>query len=555
VITVDHTPTEADVLICGGGIAGLMAAIRAADAGAKVVVAEKAHTRRSGSGASGNDHFLCYLPEIQGKDLQPLLRLAQDSILGKFNDLSLLIRLFQESFARVKDWENWGIPMRPHGDWEFTGHAFPGKPRLWLKFEGADQKITLTREALKRKVQIQNRLIITDVITGDGGVIGAIGLSLQEEQPILRIFRAKAVILTTGSANRLYPPVTPGMMFNTVYCPSCTGSGRAVALRAGATLVNMEIPNRHAGPKYFARAGKASWIGIFTDASGKAVGPFVEKPTKDSGDITADIWNSVFIDMIRSGRGPVYMDCTGTSAEDLEYMMWGLRHEGAMAMLNHMKAEGIDVRRDRVEFTRYEPFLTGRGIEINEQGETTIEGLFAAGDEVGNLRAALSGAAVFGWIAGERAASRAKGISSFPTAKESPLVEERVDFFSEILERKEGAGWQEVNLALQQIMNDYAGEVRSETLLNVGVKYLRELREKARQTVRASNAHTLMRVLETLDLIDCGEAVFLSALERKESRPPHIRSDCPFTNPLLQDRFVTISREKGDWQVRWRDRR
>jgi succinate dehydrogenase/fumarate reductase flavoprotein subunit len=64
-----------------------------------------------------------------------------------------------------------------------------------------------------------------------------------------------------------------------------------------------------------------------------------------------------------------------------------------------------------------------------------------------------------------------------------------------------------------------------------------------------------MRVLEIFDLMDCGEAIFLAALERKESRPPHIRSDYPFTNPLLQDRFVTISQKKGDWQVQWRDRR
>jgi succinate dehydrogenase/fumarate reductase flavoprotein subunit len=545
---------EADVLICGGGIAGLMAAIRAAEAGARVVVAEKANTRRSGSGASGNDHFLCHIPAIQGEDLQPLLRLGQDSILGKFNDLSLLVRLFRESFSRVQDWERWGIPMRPHGDWEFTGHAFPGKPRLWLKFEGADQKLVLTREALKRKVQIQNHLIITDVITGEGGVIGAMGLSLIEEQPILRVFRAKTVILATGSANRLYPPVTPGMMFNTVYCPSCAGGGRAMTLRAGGRLINMEIPNRHAGPKYFARAGKASWIGVFTDASGKPVGPFLEKPTRELGDITADIWNSVYSDMIRSGRGPVYIDCTRTSEEDLEYMMWGLKHEGATAMLDHLKAEGIDVRRNRVEFTRYEPFLTGRGIDINEQAKTSVERMFAAGDEVGNLRGALAGAAVFGWIAGEQAASQAGQIRKLPAAEESPLVKEKEVFFSEILGRKEGASWQEVNLALQQIMNDYVGEIRSEPQLKAGLKYLRDLREKAHRSVKAVNAHTLIRTLETLDLMECGEAVFLSALERKETRPPHIRRDYPFSNPLLQDRFVTIRREKGDWQIGWRDR-
>jgi succinate dehydrogenase/fumarate reductase flavoprotein subunit len=317
----------------------------------------------------------------------------------------------------------------------------------------------------------------------------------------------------------------------------------------------MEIPNRHAGPKYFARAGKASWIGVFTDASGKAVGPFLEKPTKELGDITADIWNTVYSDMIRSGRGPVYMDCTRTPEEDLDYMMWGLRHEGATAMLNYLKAEGIDVRRHRVEFTRYEPFLTGRGIDINEQAETSVAGLFAAGDEVGNLRGALAGAAVFGWIAGEQAASRARRVGTLPAAEEDSLVEERRNFFSEILGREEGASWQEANLALQQIMNDYVGEVRSEPQLRAGLKYLRDLRKTALQTLRAVNAHTLMRALETLDLMECGEAVFLSALERKESRPPHVRSDCPFTNPLLQDRFVTIRREKGDWQIGWRDRR
>jgi len=71
----------------------------------------------------------------------------------------------------------------------------------------------------------------------------------------------------------------------------------------------------------------------------------------------------------------------------------------------------------------------------------------------------------------------------------------------------------------------------------------------------AENSHTLMRGLETMDLIECGETIFLTALERKETRGLHIRSDFPFTNPLLQDRFLTIRQEKGKVQLDWRDRK
>ncbi len=84
--------------------------------------------------------------------------------------------------------------------------------------------------------------------------------------------------------------------------------------------------------------------------------------------------------------------------------------------------------------------------------------------------------------------------------------------------------------------------------------YLRDLRKKVLTTLKADNSHTLMRSLETLDLIECGETIFLTALERKETRGLHIRSDFPFTNPLLQDKFLTLRQEKGKVIIEWRDR-
>ena len=317
-----------------------MAAINAAQQGADVIVAEKANTKRSGSGATGNDHFLCYIPEVHGDDMAPILKEVKNSLIGGYHDSYLTDKFLRQTFDRVKDWNSWGINMQPHGFWEFTGHAFPERPRVWLKYEGSSQKGILTKKAKEAGARIINHMPITDVITQDGQVIGAIGLNIKQAKPTMTLFAAKSVVLATGTANRLYPSVSPGLMFNMAFCPSCTGAAQAVAYRAGAKLVNMEFPNRHAGPKFLSRAGKATWIGLITDPKGNTVGPFIKKPTKELGDITADVWNTVFTDMLNSGKGPAYMDCSQTPDEDVEYMMWGLEHEGNTAMLNYMSQEG-----------------------------------------------------------------------------------------------------------------------------------------------------------------------------------------------------------------------
>jgi len=157
-IDIDREPVEIDVLVAGGGIAGLMAAINAADRGASVLVAEKANTKRSGCGATGCDHFSCYIPEVHGDDIDPIVIEHERSLQGGYADRSLTLTFLEHSFGRVKEWDDWGISMRPTGQWEFTGHAFPGRPRIFLKYAGHNQKEVLTRQAKKRGVQIQNHL-------------------------------------------------------------------------------------------------------------------------------------------------------------------------------------------------------------------------------------------------------------------------------------------------------------------------------------------------------------------------------------------------------------
>lgn len=86
------------------------------------------------------------------------------------------------------------------------------------------------------------------------------------------------------------------------------------SFRAGAKLVNLELATRHAGPRYFERAGKSTWIGVYKYPDGRTLGPFVSKPTKELGDITSDIWNASFTEVVKNGSGPAYLDWLGNLA-------------------------------------------------------------------------------------------------------------------------------------------------------------------------------------------------------------------------------------------------
>ena len=548
VVAMKQRIVETDVLCIGGGIAGLMAAKRAAELGAKVVVAEKGNTLFSGSGATGNDHFQCYIPEAHGPDLEPIVDEFQIGQQGGLRDRSFIRTWFEKSEEIVELWHRWGIPMKFNGQYVFSGHALPGRPIFHIHYAGKDQKRILTEQALKSGVQIINRVMCFDLISDGRRVGGALGINTRDDE--LVIIKAKAVLLGTGSVQRLYPAsTTPAWMFNTRLSPTCVGDGRAMAYRAGAQLVSMEIPVFRCGPTYFARAGKGTWAGVLRDASGKPVGPFVTEPDPVYGDPVVDIYQDVFLDYKESGRGPVYMDCKGLSDEDMQQMYYWLYNEGNAALLDNLKAENVDPRKQPVEFRSYHYELFPRGgVYYDESGSTTLEGLYAAGDEIFG---GISGAAVFGWIAGANAAKQCRE-SDEPARDTLRLqVEQATARLEAMRSRTVGATWKEANICLQQIMYDYTGEVRSESLLNAGAFALERLGQKAEESVTAANPHELCRCLEVFNLLDVGKIIFATANERKETRGKHIRTDYPFTNPLLSQ-LLMIKQVDGAPVMQWR---
>ncbi|MFM9414098.1 FAD-dependent oxidoreductase [Peptococcus simiae] len=562
-INKDYEVSECDVLVAGGGIAGLMAAIAAAQKGAKVIVAEKANTLRSGSGATGCDHFFCYIPEEHGDFATALEELSnsQGGQIGRVDPA--LQKIFLERTHEVaEDWLRWGINMKPHGKWEFNGHTLPGHTCHWLKYDGKQQKPILTKVAKENGVIIDNKTVIQEfLLDKDKKICGAISLDVSNDIPAIKIYKTQSIVVSTGIAMRLYPSITPGWIFNACNCPAGTATGRAAAFKAGASLVNMDILWVHSGLRYFERVGKSTWIGVMKDSEMKQTSPFVKVATKEKADITGDIWGNIFPEKMNNGTGPVFMDCTETSDDDKEYMKWGMACEGCTSVLELMNQSDIDLDKHMVEFGRYNPILQGNGIQINTSGESDIEGLYCAGDELGNFNCGIAGAAVTGRIAGENAAEFVKSHKYTLDSKSDNLLEsQQIRDFRELCEtltdRKEGAHWSELNLAIQQVMDDYCGlkYKRSRTMMSAGLSYLKEIEKRAKLSIKCDNSHELMRALESFDLLLMGKIVISCALERKESRGMHQRADYTYTNPLLNKQFLAVRQENGELKFQWREK-
>ncbi len=539
---MDQEILDADVLCVGGGPAGLMAGIRAAELGAKVVVADKGNTVRSGSAATGCDHFRCYIPEIHGSDVKPIVEVVAKTEIGAMKHYDFIRAWLEKSFDIAKLWDSWGIAMKYQGKYEFAGHVLPGSPRTSLHYSGREQKPILTKETLKRGARILNRVMVFDLLR-EGETFVATGIHTREDKLI--VIRAKSVVLGTGLCTMLYPSPTPGWIFNKAYSPSNTGDGRAMAYRVGAKLVNLELTMRWAGLKYLSRCGKGTWVGVLRDSEDKPMGS-VTKPDRRYGDRAADTRPTLFEEQAKSGLGPIYMDCRGISNEDYEYMIYFLEHEGNLALLNHMSREGIDFRKNPIEFMTYEMLLSG-GIYFNEKGETSVKGLYAAGDE---RFGAISSAATFGWIAGENAATFAKAAELVNTEKVKEAIHEKQVLISGMRSRTTGPSWKEALLGLQQIMQDYAGTVRSERLLEAGLGYLRRFKEQARSTMIAGNQHELRHCLEVMNLLDLGELVFITANERKETRGRHVRADYSHADPSLE-KLLIVKALDGKPAIEW----
>jgi succinate dehydrogenase/fumarate reductase flavoprotein subunit len=241
------------------------------------------------------------------------------------------------------------------------------------------------------------------------------------------------------------------------------------------------------------------------------------------------------------------MDCRHLSAEAFNFIKQGILNEKA-TLLDYFDAQGIDMAKDPIPFELRENSIQGSGIAINEKCESTLDGLFAAGDCT-NINLALSGACTLGYVAGAGAAEKA---SSFRGSVEidGHQVEAIKDRSYAPLASRCGLRYSDLENDLRQTMSTHVGVAREAKGLQKALDRLKELKECTKD-LTVNNYHELARANETRNLVEVAQLIATAALERKESRAglSHNRSDHPDKDDENWRRFIVLNKGEDD-QVR-----
>jgi len=380
-----------------------MAAIRAAELDDQVILLDKSNPERSGCAATGIDHIWAYFPEIQeaeGVSLDDLVQDHVENIAKGLINRKILHYIAETSLDRILDLERFGARIR------YDDSTLPGRFRLQyqlhrcrntLHFDGRDVKRLLVRAARARGVEILGRIMVADLLIRDGQIAGAVGYGTRDGR--LHLFRSKAVVMATGRPNRLYKTET-GLAFNTRMPPALTGDGKAAMFRAGAEIINMEfvsIPGRWSSKNLVRGGGLPGGSyqppGIGLNAFGEVIRPrnheLESYGEKWQGTSTGTGTGRTFMSELKAGRGPIFADMSWGSEADQEYMRWALSNEGSgSALLHLMDRYNLDFRRHKIEISPLEPehsAAAAGGPIIDSNCQTTLPGLFAAGDEAGGI--------------------------------------------------------------------------------------------------------------------------------------------------------------------------
>lgn len=517
---------KTDVLVIGGGTAGTMAGIKAKQANpdAEVLILEKANIRRSGAIAMGMDGVNTAVipghstPEQYVREVT----LANDGILNQ----KAVYQTGKLGYEVIQELETWGVKFQKdaQGNYDLKQVHRVGKYVLPMP-EGKDLKTILTRQVKRHKVKVTNRVMATRVLVKEGRAIGAVGFDVRNGDYI--VIQAKAVILCTGACGRLGLPAS-GYLYGTYENPTNAGDGYSMAYHAGAELSNIECFQINPLIKDYNGPACAYVARPFGAHTANAEGNRFISCDYWSGQMMLEIWKE-----LNSGKGPVQLKMTHLDEDtiaEIESILWA--NERPSRERFH-QGRNEDYRTHGVEMHISEIGLcsghSASGVWINENAQTSIPGLYAAGDMASVPHNYMIGAFVFGRIA---------GIHAIEFIQDLDFIEPDTDFLEAEkariyapLTRPNGVPHTQVEYKLRRLVNDYLQPPKSGNKIEIGLKHFVQYKQTL-DLIGACDPHELMRSMEVHFIRDCAEMAARASLYRQETRWGlyHYRLDYPEKN-------------------------
>lgn len=548
---------DTDVLIIGGGTAGCFAGITL---GKKkdldVLIVEKANIVRSGCLAAGVNAINAYI--TKGRVPQDYVDYCKKDADGIVRE-DLLLSMSERLNHVTKIMEDLGLVILKDENGEYVARGNRN-----IKINGENIKPILA-DAVKKQdnVTVINHLNITDFIVENNEIKGAYGFDVNDA--VFYEINAKAVLVATGGAAGLYRPNNPGFSRHKMwYPPFNTGAGYAMGINAGAEMTTFEM-------RFIALRCKDTIAPTGTIAQGVPA-----KQLNSNGEVYENKYGLTTSQRLygtvtenREGRGPCYLGTKGISREQEEDLYKAYLNMAPSQTLKWLEAAG-GPSEENVEIEGTEPYIVGghtaSGYWVDNNRETTIHGLFAAGDVAGGCpQKYVTGALAEGEIAAQAIAERLEGsgkgfvVNEVADSELSENAFAKKSEYERFLNNKQGlVDIEQTEEAMQKIMDQYAGGISTDYQYNEArleladekIKFL----EQSIDNLAAQDADDLLRIYEIRERLTVCRSVIAHLKARKETRWHSFAENMDY--PAKSDdwlKYVNSRKENGEIKIIIRD--
>ena len=540
-----------DVLIIGGGTAGCYAALTISrNSDASVLIAEKANIKRSGCLAAGVNAINAYI--VKGRKPQDYVDYATNDAAGIVRN-DLLLTAAEEFNQVTKDMEDLGLVILKDENGEYVARGNRN-----IKINGENFKPLLADAVYKsQNVDVLNYVNITDLLTEDGRVYGAVGFSIMEETAY--VIHAKKVLIATGGAAGIYKPNNPGFSRHKMwYPPFNTGAGYAMGIRSGAEMTTFEM-------RFIALRCKDTIAPTGTIAQGVRA-----KQVNSLGEVYEQIYGLTTSQRVygtvrenQLGHGPCYLKTSGITEEQDQDLLKAYLNMAPSQTLKWIESGKMPSEQD-VEIQGTEPYIVGghtaSGFWVDTNRETTIQGLFAAGDVAGGCpQKYVTGALAEGKIASLAIVEQLKNSDEKEPAAFDRKAEEILKSYEQIRNTENTLFTvDDLEEAMQKGMDEYAGGISSnyqfnEKQLDLAEEKILKLKDLAEKT-GAEDMHELLFAYELKERLLVCQVLIEHLKNRKETRWHSFNEnlDHPETSKDFE-KYVNSRMENGKIKILFRE--